>query len=150
MVIIGIGNPMRHDDGVGPAAIACLEETDHSLEGEPELICLDGEPTRLLDAWRGRRRAIIVDAAHSDKAAGFIHRVEVGRDPLPPWATGNSSHSAGLAEAVALGTTLDRLPQQLIVFGVEPDDLSLGPGLSRAVAAALPVLIEQIVTEASR
>ena len=151
VVIIGIGNPMRHDDGVGPAAIACLEATDLALpEGAPELITLDGEPARLLEAWRGRRRAIVIDAARSDEVAGFIHRVEVGRDPLPPWAAGSSSHSAGLAEAVALGTTLDRLPRQLIVFGIEPHDLSLGVGLSLAVSAALPVLIEQVAIEAGR
>lgn len=151
VVIIGIGNPMRRDDGVGPAAVACLEHGDLALgEGEAELIALDGEPARLLDAWRGRRRAIVIDAARSDEAAGFVHRVEVGRDPLPPWTTGSSSHSAGLAEAVALATTLDRLPQQLIVFGVESDDVSLGEGLSSAVSAALPVLIEQVAIEAVR
>lgn len=151
VVIIGIGNPMRGDDGVGPAAVACLEHTDPALlEGEPELIALDGEPARLLEAWRGRRLAIVIDAARSDKAAGSIHRIEVGRDPLPPWATGSSSHSAGLAEAVALGRTLDRLPRQLIVFGVEPGDLTLGEGLSSAVSAALPALIEQVALEAGR
>jgi hydrogenase maturation protease len=151
VVIIGIGNPMRRDDGVGPAALVWLEHTDLAHgDGRAELITLDGEPTRLLDAWRGRRRAIVIDAARSDARAGSIHRVEVGHDPLPGWATGSSSHSAGLAEAVALGRTLDLLPEQLIVFGVEAGDLALGEGLSGAVLAALPALVEQVASEARR
>jgi hydrogenase maturation protease len=150
-VIIGIGNPMRRDDGVGPAAVACLEGTDLTRpEGETELMVLDGEPTRLLEAWRDRQRAIVIDAARSDGVAGSIHRVEVGHDPLPRWATGSSSHSAGLAEALALGRALDRLPQQLIVFGVEVGDLTLGEGLSGAVCAALPALVERVTVEARR
>lgn len=151
VVIIGIGNPMRGDDGIGPAAIACLERTDlaDAVLG-PELIVLDGEPARLMEAWRDRRRAIIIDAARCDTAAGSIHRIDVGTEPLPPWATGASSHSAGLAEAVALGRALDRLPERLIVFGIEPADVSLGEGLSSELRATLPTLLEQVATEAGR
>jgi hydrogenase maturation protease len=147
LVIIGIGNPMRHDDGIGPAAVACLERTDLADTG-PEFLTLGGEPARLLEAWHDRRRTIVIDAARSGAAAGTIHRVEVGADPLPPWTAGSSSHSAGLAEAVALGRALDRLPEQLIVFGVEAADVSLGEGLSSEVSAALPCLVRQVVGEA--
>lgn len=151
MVVIGIGNLMCGDDGIGPAAIACLERTDlvDPVLG-PELVVLDGEPARLMEAWRERRRAIVIDAARCNTAAGSIHRLEVGADPLPPWRTGASSHRAGLAEAVALGRALDRLPERLIVFGVEPADVSLGQGLSSELRAALPTLLEQVVAEAER
>ena len=149
LVIIGIGNPMRRDDGIGPAAVACLERTDLAGAG-PELLTLGGEPTGLLEAWQRRWRTIVIDAARSDATAGTIHRVEVGADPLPPWAAGSSSHSAGLAEAVALGRALDRLPEHLIVFGVEAADVSLGEGLSGEVRAALPSLVRQVVGEARR
>jgi hydrogenase maturation protease len=149
LVIIGIGNPMRRDDGIGPAAVACLERTD--LAGAAhELLTLGGEPTRLLEAWHDRWRTIVIDAARSGAAAGTIHRVQVGTDTLPPWAAAGSSHSAGLAEAVALGRALDRLPEQLIVFGVEAADVSPGEGLSSEVSAALPCLVRQVVGEARR
>ena len=152
LAIIGIGNPMRRDDGVGPAAVACLEQSEvFDEEGAPlELLTLDGEPTRLMDAWRDRRRAIVIDAARSGAVAGSIHRVEVGADPLPAWAAGHSSHSAGLAEAVDLGRTLDRLPEQLVVFGIETADVTLGEGLSDEVRGALPHLVRQVMAEARR
>ncbi|NNC81571.1 MAG: hydrogenase maturation protease [Acidimicrobiales bacterium] len=148
LVIIGIGNAMRRDDGVGLAAIAHLEDTEsNSADGAVEFRALDGEPTRLIEAWRGRRRAVVIDAARAGATAGAIHRVEVGVDPLPDWANIASSHSAGLAEAIALARAVDALPDQLIVFGVEPGDLSMGEGLSAEVESAVPPLVQRILDE---
>lgn len=150
-VIIGIGNSMRGDDGIGPAAIAGLKQTDFSeAPAEVELVCLDGEPARLIEAWSCRRKAIIIDAARAGSAAGSVHRLVVGHNPLPQWSAGTSSHSAGLAEAVELGRTLQRLPEELIVFGVEPANVVLGSGLSPEVSAVLPKLIREVTSEATR
>ncbi|MDH3753696.1 MAG: carbamoyltransferase HypF [Acidimicrobiia bacterium] len=149
VVIIGIGNPMRHDDGIGPAAVESLESSDLTGTGQGvELLTLDGEPTRLVEAWRDRRRAIVIDAACSGDPAGSIHRIDVGSDPLPPWTAAHSSHGTGLAEAVDLGRTLGLFPDHLVVFGIEAGDVSLGEGLSSEVRAALPSLIEQVTAEA--
>ena len=151
-VLIGIGNVMRHDDGVGPAAVAMAAERFPAVQPgvELDLLVLDGEPTRLVEAWRGRRLAIVVDAARSASPAGAIHRVEVGCDALPSWTGRASTHSAGLAEAVALARALDVLPGRLVVFGVEAGDLSLGEGLTPAVRAALAPLIDGVAAEARR
>ena len=149
LIIIGVGNPMRRDDGVGAAVIAQLEQAELIRNGDAvELVLLDGEPARLIEAWRGRRRAIVIDAARAGVDAGRIHRVDVAVEPLPDWTTSGSSHSAGIAEAVALAKVLDSLPDELVVFGIEPADLSLGEGLSPAVEAALPALVELVIDEA--
>lgn len=149
VVIIGIGNPMRGDDGIGPAALACLEKTNFARRHqEVELVCLDGEASRLIETWCTRHLAIVIDAVQFGSAPGSIHRLELGRDPLPSWAAETSSHSAGLAEAVELARTLRRLPEELIVFGVEPADLTLGARLSGPVRAALPTLIRHVTVAA--
>lgn len=151
VVIIGIGATMRGDDGIGPAAVACMEQANTiAMDGSIELLTLDGEPTRLIEAWRDRELAIVIDAVRTGSAPGAIHRVAVGHDALPSWTSGASSHSAGLAEAVALGRVLERLPDQLVIFGMEPADLSHGQGLSAAAADALPSLVDLVVAEASR
>ncbi len=140
-VVIGLGNSMRHDDGVGPAAVARL--ADQPLAGA-DVVALDGEATRLIEAWRDRRTAIVVDAIVRGGPPGTVHEIEVGRDPMPGWDTGGGTHAAGLAEAVALGRALDRLPAELVVLGVEPGDLSFGPGLSAPVAAALDSVVRRV------
>ena len=152
VVVIGVGNAMRRDDGIGPAVLESLGRTDLGdvARTDVELVMLDGESTRLIEAWRGRRRAIVIDAVRSGEPPGRIHRVELGRDPLPDGRPANSSHSSGVAEAIALGRALGRLPDELIVIGVEAGDLSLGEGLSSQVSAALPTLVQNVRAEARR
>ena len=57
---------------------------------------------------------------------------------------GASSHGNGIAEAVALGRALDRLPEQLVVIGIEPGRLDHGDELSPTVAAALDTVIRLV------
>lgn len=143
VVIIGIGNTYRGDDGVGHAAAEALMT---KVPGA-EVLLLDGEPTRLVDAWAGRRLAIVLDAVRGGDPPGTVHRIQVGTDPLPTTFPPLSSHSAGLESAVALGRALDRIPAVLVVYGIEPADLSDGHGLSKAVELALPGLIHQVAEE---
>lgn len=151
LAIIGIGNLMRRDDGVGHAAISELRSSDlGALHLRIDLITLDGESTRLIEAWRGRELVIVVDAARAQTPPGTIHRLVVGVDDLPAWAASASSHSAGLAEAIELAKVLDALPEELVVFGVEPGELSMGEGLTPEVEAALPALITLIIEETAR
>lgn len=142
VVVIGIGNPMRRDDGVGAAVVTAL--SDEPGASGIDALELDGEATRLIDAWHRRRLAIVVDAAVAGAAPGTVHEVLIGRDELPGWSSSGSTHTSGIAEAVALARALGRLPEQLVILGVEPADLDHGPGLSPAVAAAVPSVIDRI------
>jgi len=144
VVVIGLGNPMRRDDGVGPAVIEAFEDQTPPFI---ELLLTDGEPTRLLEAWRGRKRAIVVDTIVAGAPAGTVHRVELGVDAIPASRPNASSHEAGIEVAVDLSRVLDALPAELIVFGIEPDDVGHGEGLSAVVAASLPALLDRIRTE---
>ncbi len=141
--VIAIGSPFRRDDGVGHVAAEDLRP----LLPEADVLCLDGEPTRLVDAWAGRRLAVVIDAVRSGRPAGTLHRVEVGVDAFPAAGMRPSTHGFGLAEAVALGDALDLRPDALIVYGVEPEDLSTGSGLSAPVRAAVPALVARVAAE---
>ena len=87
--------------------------------------------------------AVVIDAVSSGATPGTIH---VWRDerqiahPVP--STG--SHALGVADAIALGRALDRLPQTLVVVGVEVGDTSPGHGLSPAVTAAVADVVAVI------
>jgi hydrogenase maturation protease len=93
---------------------------------------------------------VVVDAARDGSVPGAIHRIEVGVDPLPNWANVASSHSAGLAEAIALARALDALPEELIIYGIEPGDVAMGEGLTASVESAIPELVLRITSEATR
>lgn len=145
VTVIGVGNPFRHDDGAGPATVARLR--DHAPPGVT-LAVVDGEPTGLVDAWTGADLAIVVDAVVGDPPVpGRIHRLSP-RDVLRGAATpAVATHGLAVADAVRLGTALDRLPRTLVVLGVEAADVSVGPGLTPPVAAALPGLVSAVLAE---
>ncbi len=142
-VVIGIGNAFRGDDGIGPAAAAALRDAVPGVR----VLTLDGEPTRLVDAWTGHRLAVVVDAVRAGAEPGTLHRLEVGVDALPEAGHPPSSHAAGLATAVALGRALGRNPGRLVVHGVEPAGTAAGEQLSAPVAAALPELVDRVARE---
>lgn len=145
--VVGVGNRYRRDDGVGLAAVEALRG---SPPGGVRLACVDGEPTRLLDAWDGVPLAVVVDAALCRPAhPGTVHRAVVAAGALDAAqaAGAASSHGLGLPEAVELGRILERLPDRLVLLTVEAADVGLGDGLTPAVAAALPEVVAAIRRE---
>jgi hydrogenase maturation protease len=141
-VIIGIGNEFRRDDGAGPAVVARLGEL---LPPGVELTVSDGEPLRLIEAWRGASLAVVVDAVRAEPPSpGRLHRFELYR-PGPATANGVSSHGMGLDEAIRLALALERMPARLILHAVEVADVSQGIGLTPAVAAATNALVSAVL-----
>ena len=142
-VVIGVGNEYRHDDGVGPAVLAELGKTP--LPGVTIVLC-DGEPAALLETWSGADLAIVVDAVLCEPSnPGRIWRSTV--DGRLPGAGSASSHALGIPDAVGLGAALGRVPGELVVFAVEAADLGLGVGLTPAVRAAVPDVVDAVRRE---
>lgn len=148
-VVIGVGNEFRGDDGAGPAAVARLQGR---VPADVELVTSDGEPTRLLEAWSGASVAIVVDAvAGTPSSCGRLHRIvlaeHISDEPIAGSAGLASWHGFGLETAVDLGRMLGRLPDQLIVHGIEATNFGQGPGLSPAVAAAIGDLAAAVLAD---
>jgi hydrogenase maturation protease len=134
VVVIGVGNEFRRDDGAGPAVVASLRDR---VPPGVNLVVTDGEPTRLIEAWTGAALAVVIDAvrAHPPRP-GRVHRFVVDR-PMGGTPRAASSHGFGLDDAVSLGLALDRMPGRLIVHAIEAADLTQGTGLTPLVAAAI-------------
>jgi len=145
VVVLGVGNPMRCDDGVGPAAVGVLAR--RGVGPGVELRAIGGEPTGLIEAWADRRLAVVVDAVRSGRSPGTVHRLDADRDRLPGGTGGASGHGAGVGEALALARALGRRPRRLVVLGIEAGELGHGSGLSPPVAAALHQLVDRVVAE---
>ncbi len=148
VVVIGVGNPMRRDDGAG---IAVVERARALLRPTVEIQTLSGEATSLLDAWDGADLAVVVDAVRCDNppASGVV-RIDVTNEPqaVPRWSGGASSHGLGVAEAIALARSLDRLPPHLVLLLVALADEGQGAGLSPIVEercdAAVGLLVDEV------
>ncbi len=137
-VVIGIGNPFRRDDGIGPAVAAGLAA--HDLPGTRVLTCA-AEPAALLDAWEGAALAVLIDAA----AGGQPGRVRTSSLEDLAEAAPVSSHDLGLRQAYDLGRALGRAPESVVVVTVDVADTGHGQGLSPAVRAALPEALSAVL-----
>jgi hydrogenase maturation protease len=152
-VVIGVGNAFRRDDGVGHATTESLRRCTPRATGVV-VTDLDGEATRLIDAWDGADVAMVIDAMCSGAEPGAVERVEI--DPRAtdaplrlPTPARSSTHAVGVGEALALGRALDRLPRRLVVYAVEGAEFGAGPGLSAAVEAAVEQVAGRIRRELS-
>lgn len=147
VLVVGVGNRYRRDDGAGPTAAARLGEA-----ARVPVALLDGigDGTALLDAWRGADTVIVLDAMKSGAAPGTIRRLDAGTEDGPAdvaamlgagRALGGSTHGLGVAEAVALAQTLRRLPRRLVIIGVEGARFDAGVDLSPAVEQAVDEVV---------
>jgi hydrogenase maturation protease len=144
VVVIGVGNEFRRDDGLGPEVLARLRP--HVAEFV-HLVSSDGEPARLIEAWTGAALAVVVDAVRGDpQTSGRIHRIELDRADLGPVRT-VSSHGLGLGEAIGLARALDRMPERLVVHAIEATDFGFGVGLTPAVAAGADALTAAVLID---
>lgn len=140
-LLIGIGNPWRRDDGVGPwvagqLAALGLPAREHS-----------GEGAGLMDAWDGAPWVMVVDATRSGAPPGTLVRIDAAAADPPRTLFHPSSHLFGLAEAVATARVLGRLPPRLILWGIEGEDFSWGDSLSPPVLATAGELVARLAGE---
>jgi len=145
-LLIGVGTEHRHDDSCGLEVARRLRARSHGRFRVVEAI---GESTALLDLWEGEARVVVVDAARSGALAGTHRAVEVVADVASPSAS-ISTHGFSIAEAIALGRVLGRMPARLTLHTLEAADVSMGDGLSAPVAAAADRLVDLLEHELGR
>jgi hydrogenase maturation protease len=144
ILIIGIGNAYRCDDGAGFAATT---ELTRIRPAGADIMEAYGDGTSLIDAWHGRKHVILIDATSSGALPGTIHRIEITSEPLPASFSYHSTHSINLAEAVELARVLNRLPERLTVLGIEGQNFRSGTQLSPAVRSAVDEVVRLICEE---
>jgi hydrogenase maturation protease len=133
-VVLGIGNPDRGDDAIG---LLVLDELRTRCGPDIDLSSGDGDPGWMIDAWEGRRVSVVVDAVHTGAAPGSVTVIDASAAPLPATTRLSSSHAMGVASSVELARALGRLPDRLVVVGVEGRSFAFGSEMSPEVAAAV-------------
>lgn len=141
ILVIGVGNPDRGDDGAGPEVAARL-----GAQGV-RIVEHGGDGLALIELWEGHSAVVIVDAMVTGARPGTIRRFDAAAGPLPREAFAVSSHAFGLAEAVETARALGRLPETVVVYGIEGESFTLGAGLSGRVERACRRVARDILNE---
>ena len=147
-LVLGIGNVLLQDEGLGVHALAELQRRFTFDEG---VELLDGgtagvELMRYLD---GREHVVVIDAIAAGHPPGSVFRVE-GEDVPRTFHQRISPHQIGLSDVLATALITDALPAEIVMFGVEPHTMKTGLALTPVVEASLDKLVDTVVGELRR
>lgn len=135
-LVIGLGNSFRSDDGVGLEVASRVHNADTRMRPAASL--------DLIELWDGADEVVVIDAMRSGRPPGAVERFEPLVEPMADRSTFASTHGLGLLAAIDMGRALGRLPERLIVYGVEVANVEPGDTLTPAVASAAVRLAEEI------
>src|ERR1035437_8181410 len=143
-VVIGVGNTILSDEGVGVHAARLLQSDPRVPAG---VTILDGGTIglELIPYASDASRVLLLDAMNSGKAPGTLARM-TGRDLLGTTG-GWSAHQLGVADLIAALFLVSTSPQDIVVLGVQPANTDWGTSLSPEVEAALVPLVEAAVAQ---
>ena len=148
VLVAGLGNPLMGDEGVGPRVVELLKERAGEA-AEADFLDLGTPGLALLHAIRGRRRVVIVDCAMMGEAPGAIRRFTPREVRSTADGAAQSPHEPDLLAVLRLARELGECPAEVVIFGIQPQRVAPGIGLSdtlegrleeygAAVAAELP------------
>lgn len=145
LLVLGIGNPLMGDDGVGNRVIELLAERDLP----PNVKIEDaGLPGWGLPAWfEGWSNVILVDAVQMGRSPGSWRRFQTEEVQFVVENDALSLHQPDLACGLALAQALELLPDNLVLYGVEPAVVNPGEALSPAVRHSLPDVVASILND---
>ncbi len=137
VLVIGIGNEFRCDDGAGLRVVREL-----AARNLPGVVVREGRG--LVGDWQGFARVYLVDAVSSGALPGTVHRLDGRCDRIEPEMFRTSTHALGVAEAVELARQIGELPEMLVIYGIEGCDFSVGDTLTARVAQAVTEVVSEL------
>jgi hydrogenase maturation protease len=145
-LILGVGNPLLGDDAVGVLAVQQLLE---QAGLPPHVTVVDGgtDGLGLIPLIESYRHVILVDAVPMGLPAGSIRRFTWHEARFVGHEQVLSLHQSDLTDALLLAEALGCLPQEVVIYGVQPHTMDWDHPLSTAVERALPALIDALINE---
>lgn len=135
ILIVGIGNPYRCDDGIGPLIAKHL---GNMIPEKVDVLSDIKDGLSLMDLWEKYDCVYLIDAVKSGGAPGRMYRFDASTEDLPHnFFTNYSTHSINIPEIIALAGNLNLLPEELIIYGVEGKDFRMGKELSEEVRLSI-------------
>lgn len=144
-VILGVGNILLSDEGMGVHAVNALEQR---YELPPEAEAIDGGTSAMdcLDRIASADLLLIADCVRAGREPGAL--VRIGGDELNAFfLTKISPHQVGISDVLATLNLHGLAPARTVLIGAQPESLALGMELTPTLAAKLPEMVEMLVAE---
>lgn len=144
ILILGVGNSIQMDDGIG---IHVLEELKKiSLPGNIELFDGGTAGFDLINVVSERKKVIVIDAVNGGEPPGTIYKFSP-EDIKSRNIMYDSLHQLGIIESLQMAKLLDKYPDECIIFGIEPKTIDWGLELTESLKVMVPKTIELVLKE---
>ncbi len=144
VVVLGVGNLLRQDEGVGVHVVRALSGANFGEHAE----LVDGGTAvfEALSQWREIGKLIVIDAVRGGKEPGAISRLSL-REVADRTAPALSVHEHGVLDALGLLQQAGLRVGEVVIYGVEPESAGWGTELSAPVVESLPLLAARLREE---
>lgn len=146
IVVIGLGNPLMRDEGVGLRVVRELESRRDRFPGV-DFIEAGASALGALHGMAGRRKAVFVDCAFMGEPAGTIRRFKPEEARSIKRLAGFSLHEGDLMSSIELSRRLGECPETIAIYGIEPDAVKMGEELSTLLSERLPQYVAAVEAE---
>jgi len=145
-VVLGLGNPLMGDEGVGTRIIEMLQTASGDFP-EADLIDAGTGGMSILHLIAGRKKAVIVDCALMDAPPGSIRRFTPEEVRTLKQLSHLSLHEVDIIKVIDLARSLGECPEEIVLFGIEPQTIEQRMGLSGPLSDRLTEYAEAIRQE---
>jgi len=142
-LIVGMGNLLYRDEGIGVHVIQAMEKME--LPGHIELLDIGTSTMDLISYLEEVKKLIVIDAMRAGGDPGTIYRCKP-EDLLPKDEGPISLHEIGLLETLSMAKKLG-MEIETVIVGVEPEIIDWGMELTEAVKNKIPLIIEAVLKE---
>ncbi|HIC7357943.1 TPA: hydrogenase maturation protease [Legionella pneumophila] len=145
--VLGIGSPFGEDQA-GWLVANCLKtelSKEHYISKTLIIESHDRPGLRLIELMNPAKVVFLIDAVKSGCAPGTIHRLK--NNEIFAFQNRLSTHEIGVAEALQIGQSLNDLPEDIILYGIEIDSVAFNATLSKSVEKAMKVVVIQVKKE---
>ena len=148
ITILGIGNTLYTDEGLGVHALAALQE-QYSMDPQVQLIDGSTDGMSLLGPVEDTDYLIVIDAINAGKEGGHI--IELHGNDIPAYyGIKMSIHQLGFQEVLLASKLRERYPKNIVMIGMQPTSLELGIGLSETNEAQLPEMFKLVEQQVNK
>ena len=150
VVVIGLGNPLMSDEGIGPCLVQRLAPNKSGAGDKHPLVeFIDAGVggVSILHLIEGRQKAIFIDCARMGEQPGTIKRFTLDEVKTQKVVTGRSLHEADLLRIIEMASRLRQCPQRVAIFGIEPEKVGPGLELSQTLAQKVDSYIAAVSQE---
>jgi hydrogenase maturation protease len=144
--VIGIGNLLFKDEGIGVHAIRALEALELPDCIDLELIDAGTSPNLAAILDDAIDKLVIIDAVKAGGKPGEIYRIKT-EDLTFEESKEISIHELGLRQNLKMMELAGKKPEEVIIIGVEPEEIGWGTDLSPLIERKMPRIIKMILKE---